>query len=274
MALPASEPANHTFNIADTFLFSSVKTIGLPANNTSTTGLPVFNKAFSKSFCVCGISKFVLLALSPLISAASPSVATITSLSLAIASASSSNCLVVLLSRPSVFPNRVDLSSNAASSKRLDPLAYKIFALEPTAFCKPSFTVTAVLKSVATLQVPGIFSLLSPSGPITAMVFAFAIGKILLLFFSNTKLSAAVFLAAKIFAGVPISVLLLSGLQYRYGSENKPSLNFASKILLQASSICLSVTFFCCSDLVSVDKNPSPTISISIPAFKANADTC
>ena len=61
--------------------------------------------------------------------------------------------------------------------------------------------------------------------------------------------------------------------QYLYGSLNRPNLYLASSIRRQAVSISCMLTFPSFSDFSSVPMKPSATISISVPAFSARADT-
>ena len=68
--------------------------------------------------------------------------------------------------------------------------------------------------SVATLQVPAIFSLASAKGPITAIVAVFFKGNNWFLFFNNTNDCAAIFLASVRFDFVKISFLARLTSQY------------------------------------------------------------
>jgi len=100
----------------------------------------------------------------------------------------------------------VALCSIKLSSSRLEPLAYKIFALLPATSCIPFKTEIDFENTAATLQVPVIFSVASASGPITAIVPLFFNGNTLPLFFNKTKLSAAMALASLRLPSVKISV--------------------------------------------------------------------
>ena len=138
MALPASEPANHTFMMASTCACSQVRTVARPEKFNSTTGLPSATRASSSSRCTSGISNVARLLLSPENSALSPIAHTITSASLATASASAfalaSSTLGICL------PNSA-ASCKAASRVRLQPWAYNSCALPFSACSIPSFIV-------------------------------------------------------------------------------------------------------------------------------------
>ncbi len=147
-------------------------------NNTKTTGFPVFNSSFNKRCCTSGIPISVRLLDSPLYSEDSPKAATITSAFLAIAKASFLNSSSLRLSRPKERPNIVALSSIAGSVVRLLPFAYTTLVLFPATDFKPSTNVLGLLRSTATLHVPGIFSPELANGPTTAIVPCFFNGKV------------------------------------------------------------------------------------------------
>ena len=214
MASPASDPANQTSKIAGTLASSQVRVKGRPLNKTNTTGLPVASNAFNSFCCAEDKFKFVTDALSPVLSAPSPKAATITSASALIATASSNNCSGVRPSLGISLPNMVNLFSNSQSSSKLDPLAYFTLPEVPTASVKPFNKVIDFVLSAPTLQVPVIFSLALAKGPTNAIVLFFAIGKILLLFFNNTKLCAAIVLASALLASLNTSAADLFSSQY------------------------------------------------------------
>ena len=143
---------------------------------------------------------------------------------------------------------------------------------EPTASVNPFNKLIDLALSAPTLHVPVIFSLASAKGPTNAMVLPAAMGNTLL-FFNNTKLCDAIFLASALLAAVKTSVADLCSLQYLYGSSNKPKSYFANKILSHALLICANVTLPSFIDFFNVVKKPSPTISMSTPAFNDNAFT-
>ena len=127
---------------------------------------------------------------------------------------------------------------------------------------------------VATLHVPGIFSLVLAKGPTMAILADFFIGNTWLSFFSNTIDWDATSLAKALFSFVKISVFALLSSQYLKGSSNNPNWYFANKIRFTAAFNVIIVIFPSSKDFFRVVKNPSETISISNPAFKDNAETC
>ena len=128
--------------------------------------------------------------------------------------ASCNNCSGVRPSLGISFPNMVNLFSNSQSSSKLEPFAYSTFPFTPTASVNPFNKVIDFVLSAPTLQVPVIFSLALAKGPTNAMVLVFAIGKILLLFFNNTKLCEAIVLASALLAALNTSAADLFSSQY------------------------------------------------------------
>src|SRR5690606_25404342 len=148
-----------------------------------------------------------------------------------------------------------------------------ILTLLPRTERMPSTRDWVLFRSALTLQVPGIFAPVLANGPITATVPCFFNGKLLFSFFNKPKDLPAASLASFKCSTVKISFLARSSLQYLNGSSNKPNLYFASKTNRQALLMSSSETLPSSKDFFKVVRKPSPTISISTPAFKDNSET-
>jgi len=148
-----------------------------------------------------------------------------------------------------------------------------MLALEPTEFLKPSSRVLYLSAVAATLQVPGMLARVLASGPIKAMLPLRCKGSRLSWFFSSTNVSVAIWRAMERCSGVNTSFSARFTSQYLYGLANSPSLYLASRMRRQALSMSASVTLPSFRDFSSVPINPSATMSMSVPAVKARADT-